>query len=100
MKTNSRKERGIVREIINKIRFAIVNNKLFSIFLLLSWIYLMVHSNVPAKISITLVILAFLQEKYIQTRYALIISTMMLNLEDETKMAIKLSDERINRKGE
>ncbi len=100
MKTNSRKERGIVREIINKIKFTIVNNKLFGIFLLLSWIYLMVHSNVPAKISITLVILAFLQEKYIQTRYALIISTMMLNLEDETKMAIKLSDERINRKGE
>ncbi|MCE4957702.1 hypothetical protein [Macrococcoides caseolyticum] len=57
----------------------------------------MVHSNEPAKISITLVALAFLQEKYIQTRYALIISTMLLNLEDETKMAIKLSDERINR---
>ncbi|PKF30550.1 hypothetical protein CW697_02750 [Macrococcoides caseolyticum] len=89
-----------MKDIINKIRFTIVNNKLFSIFLLLSWIYLMVHSNVPAIISITLVILAFLQEKYIQTRYALIISTMMLNLEDETKMAIKLSDERINRKGE
>lgn len=89
-----------MKGMINKIRFTIVNNKSFSIFLLLSWIYLMVHSNVPAKISITLVILAFLQEKYIQTRYALIISTMMLNLEDETKMAIKLSDERINRKGE
>lgn len=89
-----------MKDIINKIKFTIVNNKLFSIFLLLSWIYLMIHSNVPAKISITLVILTFLQEKYIQTRYALIISTMMLNLEDETKMAIKLSDERINRKGE
>lgn len=89
-----------MKSFINKIRFTIVNNKLFCLLLLLSWVYLILNSNLPMKLSCTLLMIAFFQNQYIQTRYELILSTMMLNLEDETKMAIKLSDERINEKGE
>lgn len=89
-----------MKSFINKIRFTIINNKLFSLFLVGFWIFIMFYGNNAAKFSYTLLIIALFQNEYVKTRYVLIISTMMLNLEDETKMAIKLSDERINRKGE
>lgn len=89
-----------MREFINKVRFTVFNNKVLTLLLLGFWIFVMFFGNPPARVSYTLLFLAILQEKYIQTRYALILSTMMLNLEEETKMAIKLSDERIIRKGE
>lgn len=89
-----------MNEFINKVKFTAINNKIFTLFILGFWILIMINANVPAKFSYTLLVLAFFQAQYIKTRYELIISTMLLNLEEETKMAIKLSDERINRKGE